>query len=107
MQVKRALKRAQRVKPQGLGDREHYALKPKKQSKARNRRFEVASFDYMCVVCARDLIYVIPSGFLESKTQPGMLILEVLIKPETESTRKDSQAATNRWLPFKNAVPEK
>ncbi len=105
LQVKRALLRGQRKKATGLSDREHYALRMKQSSKARSRRMLIDHFDYICVVCARDLVYVIPSYAVESKTNPGTIILDVKIKPESDSKRKDVQASANRWLEYKNTIP--
>ncbi len=101
IQVKRARLKAARITPRGRRDRERYTVDLMTTSKSRNRR-RVADFDYVCVVTGMELVYVIPSSVLASTADQSLIVRALVIKPESVNGRKDSAAAAEKWIPYRN-----
>ena len=105
IQVKKANFREQRMRKQGLGDRDHWMVDLTKH-KRRNggmyhRRIESEEFDYLAAVCNGTSVYVIPKEKLES-SQPGVLLRVFHIKEPLQSGRADSMKAGERWQEYRN-----
>jgi hypothetical protein len=107
VQVKRARFEGQRKRPQGLGDRDHWAVElDGRKTNGRSPKLHVAkdldAYDYLAAVCLEDLIYVIPVSRLKS-AEPGKMLRLIQIKPPVGTDgRDDSKMAGLRWEPFKN-----
>lgn len=94
-------------KKQKIGEhaeRAHFAVMLRnKNGQAIRSRAKLGNFDFLCVVCTPDRIYVIPSRVIESEKFPGHLMNVVHIKTEDDMPdRKDAREAVARWKPFLN-----
>ena len=109
VQVKKALFREQRLRPQGLGDRAHWEVHLTRRGHRmangdrQHKRISDEEFDYLAVVCQEDAIYIIPKDKLKSQDD-GLLLRLFHIKAPVESLdgRADSIKAGLRWEAYKN-----
>jgi hypothetical protein len=108
MQVKIAsVTEREKSKTSGHAERAHFMVvlrgKERRGKHVFRPRSVIGNFDFLCVVCTPDRIYVIPAKTLESEKFPGHLLNFVHIKTEDDMPdRKDAREAVARWKPFLN-----
>lgn len=104
MQVKIAfVTERKKAKVGERAERAHFMVKLEERRHKVRQRIPFGYFDFLCVVCNPDRIYVVPVKELESETFPGHLLNIVHIKTEDGMPdRKDAREAVARWKPYLN-----
>jgi hypothetical protein len=101
IQVKRASLKTRRMRAKGWGDSERYSVELTRKSAQRpKKRIEASEFDYLCVVCELDKVYVIPAEKIKGPT--GSVVRNLSIRASNESARKDRILSWERFAPYLN-----